>query len=270
MSPKFLRSLQSNRPDLPEAEKDPLYVQSLGRAMQVLSAFHQTDKPLTLQEIATISGVGRSAVQRMVFTLRAMGYVDRDPDDRGYVPGLRILDHTLDFQRLNPVVVKAAPVLLELRRMARERIDLSLWDDLRLVYASRLQSKREILSSTLIGHKVPLFCTSGGWAILAHLTDAEADALLTRSDRTQCTPKTITDIKQLKREIAKAREKGYAVAHEQILSGEIAMAAAILDANRRPVAAIHLAASLAEWSPEEFEKQFAPLIIQAARTVSRA
>lgn len=270
MSPKKMRYQQTPRNDLEDARQDPLFVQSLARAMQVMAAFQHTDKPLSLQEISKLSGIGRSAVQRMIFTLRAMGYIERDPDDRGYVPGLRILDHTLDFQRLNPVVVKATPVLLELRRSARERVDLSLWNDTRLVYASRLQTKREILTATLIGHSVPLFSTSGGWAILAHLDDAEVDDLLERSNREKWTPKTITDIKDLKTSIEQTRQRGYSLAKEQLLTGEIALGAAILNPQGRPVAAIHLAGSLAEWSPEDFEKQFASLVIQAARTISRA
>lgn len=253
-----------------DPRQDPLFVQSIDRALQVLSAFHETSRPLTLQDISRITGLGRSAVQRMIFTLRALGYIDRDPDDRGYVPGLRILDHTLDFQRLNPVVVKANPILLELRRMTRERVDLSLRDDLRLVYATRLQSKREILTSTLIGNSVPLFCTSGGWAIMAHLDQAEVEDILHRSDRIRHTPHTLTDLRDLRRAVAETRERGYAVAREQILTGEIALGVAILNAQGDPVAAIHLAGSLAEWSREDFEKQFAPLMIQAARTIGRA
>ncbi|WP_430512047.1 IclR family transcriptional regulator [Pannonibacter phragmitetus] len=252
-----------------ETWEDPLFIQSVGRAMQVLSAFHQTEKPMTLQDLADRTGLTRSAVQRLVFTLKHLGYIARDPDDTGYVPGLRILDHSLDFLRLNPLVVKATPVLLELRRQVRERVDLSLWDGLRLVYASRLQSKREILSSTMVGHSVPLFCTSGGWAILARLPEDECAELIAASNRVAVTPQTITDADTLLERIAETRQNGYALALEQILTGEIAIGAAILGASGRPVAAIHVAGSLAEWEPEAFARQVSPLVIQAAQTISR-
>ncbi|SHM66888.1 transcriptional regulator, IclR family [Roseibium suaedae] len=269
MSPNYLRSLLSTPTENGEAERDPLFVQSIARAMEVLSIFHQVDRPLSLQEIASMTGLGRSNVQRIVFTLRSLGYITRDPDDRGYVPGLRLLDHSLDFLRLNPVVVKATPILLELRRAVRERVDLSIWDDLRLVYASRLQSKREILTSTFLGYSVPVFCVSGGWAILSQLDEDEVSDIIERSHRAPLTPLTITDPDLLKDKIRETRENGYALALEQILPGEIAIGAAILDQAQRPVAAIHVAGSLAEWTPEEFTRQFAPLLIQAARTISR-
>ena len=247
---------------------DPLFVQSIARAIRVLSSFHQADKPLTLAEIAQACGLGKSAVQRVVFTLRELGYIERDPADRGYVPGLRVLDHALDHLRLNPLVERASPVLLELRRNVRERVDLSLLDDLRLVYASRLQSKRETFYATLVGHSVPVFCTSGGRAIMAAMGDDEVDDIIERSDRRPYTPKTDIAPKAIRAAVDEARGNGYALAIEQIQAGEIAIGVAILNSDGRPQAAIHVAGSLAEWSPDTFSARFAPLAMEAARAIS--
>jgi IclR family pca regulon transcriptional regulator len=248
---------------------DPLFVDAIARAMQVLSAFHRTSKPLTLNEIANISGLGKSAVQRIVHTLRQQGYVERDPNDRGYVPGIRILDHTLDYLRLNAIIVRALPSLLELRRDASERVDLSLRDDLRLVYALRLQSKREAFFATFIGNSVPLYCTSGGRAIMAQLDDDEVDEIIQRSNRRKFTPRTITDPQEIREKVLEARENGYALASEEVLQGEIAIGAAIRGPDGRPVAALHVGGSLSEWDTESFSRQFAPLLMAAAGTINR-
>ena len=57
---------------------------------------------------------------------------------------------------------RATAVLLELRRNARERVDFSLFDDTCIVYAVRLQSKRETFNATLVGRRLPSWCSSGG------------------------------------------------------------------------------------------------------------
>lgn len=248
---------------------DPLFIQSIARAMQVLSVFHRTEKPLSLAEIAAACGMGKSAVQRVVHTLRALGYIERDPDDRGYVPGIRILDHTLDYLRLDPLIERATPVLLELRRNARERVDLSLHDDLRLVYAARLQSKRENFFATLVGHSVPVFCTSGGRAIMAQLPDAEVDDIIARSDRRPFTVKTITERDGIWAKVREAREIGYAFTIEEVQLGEVAVGVAVHGLEGRPRAAIHVAGSLSEWSVAEFCQRFAPLAAEAARAIDR-
>ncbi len=247
---------------------DPLFVRSIERAMQVLSAFHHADAPLSLSEIAQQAQLDRSAAQRMVHSLRMMGYIRRDPTGRGFVPGIRILDHTLDYLRLDPLVRRATPVLQELRKIVRERVDLSLFDDLRVVYAVRLQSKRQNFYTTLVGHSVPTFCSSGGWAILSKLPDAQVRDILDRSDRQPFTPETITEVPAILQKVTETRDQGYALGISQILTGEIAVGFPVLDATGAPVAAIHVAGSQAEWTPEEFTRNFVPLASEAARAIS--
>ena len=253
----------------PDALEDPLFVAAVARCMQVLSAFHRSDKPMSLTDIAAASGVGRSAAQRVVHTLRALGYIERDAAQRGYVPGIRILDHALDYLRLNPLIERATPILLDLRRNVRERVDLSLFDDLRVVYATRLQSKRETFFATLMGHSVPTFCTSGGRAIMAHLTDAEVDDIIARSDRRPFTDKTITAPDAVRAMVQEARQLGYALTVEEVLVGEVALGVAVLGSGGRPLGAIHIAGSLSEWTPEAFRTRFAPLAAEAANAINR-
>lgn len=252
-----------------EAMDDPLFVNAIARSLQVLSAFHRSEKPMSLSDIAEASGIGRSAAQRVVHTLRALGYIERDASGSGYVPGIRILDHALDYLRLNPLIERATPILLDLRRNARERIDLSLFDDLRLVYAMRLQSKRETFFATLVGHSVPTFCTSGGRAIMAHLTNAEVDDIIERSDRRPFTDKTITSPDEVCEMVREARQFGYALTVEEVLVGEVALGVAILGPGGQPLGAIHVAGSLSEWTPDAFRTRFAPLAIEAANAINR-
>ena len=253
----------------PEVTDDPLFVRTVGRAFDLLDAFHRASGPLSLSELARAAGIDRSAAQRLVHTLRQLGYVRRDDRDTGYLPGIRLLDQSFYYLRLDPLVARATPVLLELRRAARERVDLSLFDDLRMVYAVRLQSKREYFPATLVGHSVPTYCTSGGWAVLSRLTETEADDVVARSNRQAFTPNTLCEPARLKAEIAATSRRGYALALEQLQLGEIAVGVAIRGSNGRPVAAIHLAGSLGEWDPEGFANRFAPLAEEAARAIER-
>lgn len=250
-------------------EGDPLFLQSVARAFQVLSAFHRAQAPLSLTAVAEASGVGRSAAQRVVHTLQSLGYIQRDEAGRGYVPGIRLLDHSHDYLRLNPLIERATPVLLDLRRNARERVDLSLFDDRRMVYAARMQSKRETFFATLVGHSVPTFCTAGGRAVLSRLPDDEVEDIIARSDRRPFTDKTITEPQDVLERVQEARQLGYALAVEEVLVGEVALGVAILGPGSRPLAAIHIAGSLSEWTPSAFAERFAPLAAEAAYAINR-
>ena len=84
------------------------------------------------------------------------------------------------------------------------------------------------------------------------------------------TLRTLTDPAAIRTQVRLAREAGHALALEQVLMGEIALGVAIPDADGRPVAAIHIAGSLAEWEPEEFRRRVAPLAAEAAGAISSA
>ncbi|WP_281968919.1 IclR family transcriptional regulator [Roseovarius nanhaiticus] len=250
-----------------EAEEDRLFVRSAARAMHVLSAFHHASGPLSLSEIAMGAGIDRSAAQRLVHTLIKLGYLRRSEDDRGYLPGLRLLDHTLDVLRLDPVVQKATPVLLELRKTLRERVDFSLYDKTRLIYALRMQSKRETFYATLVGHSVPAYCTAGGRAVLAALPAEDAQAIVTRTALHKYTATTRTDPGEIMKMIAQSRSEGYAVVVDEFAQGEVALGVAVTARSGAPLGAIHVAGSLSEWSPQDFVRQAAPLATEAARAI---
>jgi DNA-binding IclR family transcriptional regulator len=248
---------------------DPrLFVQAVEKAFRILEVFGGSGRPMSLSEIAAAAGMDKSGAQRLCHTLRHLGYLQADPQGRGLMPGLRLMDRSYDFLRMHPLVERGTAVLIELRRTAQERVDLSLLDDLSVIYAVRLQSKRETFSATLLGRRVPTFCSSGGQAMMAMMDDAAVEDILARSDRRPMTPKTITDLPTLRAKVAAARALGYALAIEQGLLGEVVLAAAVHDRQGRPIAAIHIAASLSEWEVEPFARRMAPLAMEAARALS--
>lgn len=245
-----------------------LRIKSLNKALRVLEAFHGRERWLNLSEIVEATGIEKSAVQRATYTLRENGYLEQDPKTRRFCLGRRVMDLSFQFLRTHPLIDRATPILVDLRRSTNERVDLSLVDGLSLLYVVRLQSKRETFFATLVGRRVPIFCTSGGRAILSRLDDAAAAAVIARSDRTPLTARTQTDPDRILQEVQIARERGYAVQVEECLPGEIALAAAVIDEEGAPIAAIHVAGLLSEWSREAFEANMAPLVTSAARAVS--
>lgn len=263
----FLRAAPAGLNKNEAKETSVLFVRAAGRAMQVLAAFHQASGPLSLSEIAARADIDRSAAQRLVHTLLTLGYLRRGPDERGYLPGIRILDTTLDLLRLDPMVQKATPVLLELRKTVRERVDLSLYDETRLVYALRMQSKRETFYATLVGHSVPTYCTAGGRAALSVLTDDAVRSIVNRSTLQAYTSRTETGVDEIMALVAKARVDGFAVVVDEFVQGEVAIGVAIAQGGV-PLGALHIAGSLAEWTPRTFVDKVVPLATEAARAVT--
>lgn len=247
---------------------DRLYLQSVARTFRVLEALANVPRPPSLRELAQLSGLDKSAVQRIAYTLQCLGYMERDSQSGGIVPGRRLLDRSFDYLRSNPLIAQVTPVLSNLRKVTGERVDFSLFDQHTTLYALRMQSKRETFFATLIGRRIPSFASSGGRACLSHLPEEEARQIIETSDRKPITPRTLTDPDQIMARIAEAREAGYACALEESLLGEIVIGAAVLDQQGRPAGAIHIAGSLAEWDEQRFRRKFSPLLLEATRALS--
>lgn len=250
---------------------EKLRLQSVDRVLDVLECFALPPSHKSLGEIAAQTGINKSVVLRITRTLVGRAYLEQDAEGHLRL-GPTLLERSFDFLRLNPLVQRSSPVLLDLRREAGERVDLSLFDpyfdNLSIIYAYRLQSKRETLYATLPGRRFPAASTSGGRACLARLPDPTVDEIIEMSNLQRITPKTILDPDQIRAKIRFGREYGYCVAIEEALLGEVVLAAAVLNSRGHPVGAIHIAGSLTSWSVDEFCARFAPLAMSAAQAVS--
>ena len=245
-----------------------LFLQTVARTIRVLEGFGKKGTPQSLADLADAAGIDKSAAQRICYTLRFLGYLERDDVTGGLRPGLKLLDRTFDFLRMHPLIERAVPVLAELRAGTGQRVDLSLFDDLSIIYAVRLQNRRESFVATLIGRRLPIYCSAAGRAMMACLEDKEVKSIIERSDRRKLTAHTITDPDALHDRIIEARRNGYAFAEQEWVMGELALGAAVTDAGSRPVAAIHVVGSLADWDSQTFRAKMSPQIIQAARAIS--
>ncbi len=264
-----LRGISTFSPEDADAFKDdPLFLRSVARTVAVMMAFQNARHPLSLSQVAAEAGIDRSAAQRIIHSLMKLDMLSRDPEDRGYLPGMRVLDMTHDLLRLNPMLQRANPVLLQLRRRVRERVDLSLFDDVRVIYALRMPSKHETFNATIVGNTVPTYCTAGGIAVLARLPDEKIADIVGRSDLTPFTQHTLRDLDGVMQYVNATRKRGHSILLRQLLNHEIAMGAAITDAKGIPVGAIHVAGNLQEWTEEEFSNNFGLLLQTAAKTIS--
>ncbi|MBV5263819.1 IclR family transcriptional regulator [Pinisolibacter aquiterrae] len=250
-------------------KESTLFVKSLEKAFQLLEAFEKSGDGgrLSHTEMRELTGMDASTVQRMSYTLVQLGYLERG-QNRTYMLGKKFLHFTFEYLRHSTTIQRASPILMDLQEETGERIDLSLFEDLEIVYALRRQTKRQTFFATLTGRRVPSFASSGGRAVMGHLPEDVVDDILDRSNRIAITPKTVTSKPEILAAIRESRELGYALCIEQMMLGEIVLASPIFDEKNVPIGAVHIAGSLSEWEPEAFRKIHAPLAISSARTIS--
>lgn len=250
-------------------EKDNLFVGSIEKAICILYAFGHGRAELRLNEIAEITGLGRSAAQRYTHTLCSLGFLQKVNDGPVYRPAPRILDLSFIYLRSDPLVESANPHLLEAIKACKETINLSRRQGNDMIFIVRIPGRGGSESRSLPGGNMPVFCTTAGRSILSHLPEGMARDLIGKSQRRTLTAKTITDLDKIMALVRKAREDGFSLADEEGQMGIITVGSAILDGSGYPIAAVNIAASRRSWSVEQVREKLGPLIVETARHISR-
>jgi IclR family transcriptional regulator, pca regulon regulatory protein len=253
------------------AESDPrLFIESLEKGLRILSLFDATRPALTVSEIGRISGLGRSAAQRFVYTLERLGYLRKRPRSHEYLLTTRVLDLASAYFGTDPVVSKSAELLGGLNERSGEVVALVELDDTDIVIVSRLAGRHPFSLGVVPGMRFPAYCTAAGRAILAHMPAEEAAAVLARSDRRAFTNRTLTEPEALMEELTLVRRQGHAIVEGETVADAMTVAVPIFDSTKRPVASIYVYCPLARWSRKTVKRTLLPELIRTGEEFSRA
>lgn len=249
------------------ARQDPLFVSSVGRSMSVLEAFDTPLKSLSLTEVSRITALNRSAAQRFLYTWTSLGYLEKEQDSKRFRLTPKILGPGYNYLKSNLMVEVANPLLLDIRDRTGNSVYLGTMDGPNVIYIARFPKRFAYFKATLPGRRVPAFCASGGRAMMACMPDDRVMEILRQSDLRQITPYTITDPDRIMAEIQKARDQGFAIAVQELLTGEISVSAAITDPAGKPMASVHIAAKFKDWPVERIKEELAPIAADVAQMI---
>jgi len=247
----------------------PLYMSSLAKCFQVLEALNTAGRAVGLTELAQLSGLDRSGVQRITHTLRVLGYLRQDPASKAFRLSGRMLEFGHTVLATHVVRGRAQPHLEALNKRTGETVNLMELEGDEIVYVARFPSLHAVSVDLHVGSRLPAFCTAAGRAILSHMDPAEAMARLKGARRVAMTKRTLTDLPGLRKALQDARERGYALNDQEAFVGDISVAAPLLDPSGRPLAAVNIAVPSPRWQLEEVLARLVPALLKTAAAIGR-
>jgi IclR family pca regulon transcriptional regulator len=252
---------------------DTLYVASVEKAFDVLTAFRigQRDlglRDLSLTQISQISGLDKSACQRFTNTLVGLGYLEKNPRTRRYSPGLELLELGYTYLVSSRLSEIATSRLIAASKVYGTTANLAVQHGPHVVYIVRIPQENTPFRVTLIGRRVPIFSASAGIVMLARQSDDEIEKSLSGWDFKARTQWTITDPKKVWARIEAARKDGYEIGVQQSLPEEISTAAPVLNSEGRAIAAVQIPVYMPSWTVEMAREKIAPLVMETARAIS--
>lgn len=219
----------------------PSDVPAARNALRMLRVLAERTAPVPASALARQLGIPRSSLYQLARAMMDEGFLVHYPEERAYglsslvteigagmlqTERLRRLAHPL-LERL--VVESATPLAAHLVVLTGAEV----------TYVDRLSAPRAPTTVSSIGVRLPAHLTATGRSALAAMPREQVRALYPHRDalyrRTGPGPSTLQELDELLRT---ARGRGWAVEDGDIMGGYSSVAAAVLDRNAYPIAAI--------------------------------
>ena len=251
--------------DAPDRE----IAQTLAKGLDVIAAFGPEARSMTIAETARRTGYSRATARRLLRTLQAMGYAAQEGDRYSLTP--KILALGFSFLRSSEIGERVNPILRRASDVIRETCSLGLPSGPDMVYVAHAICEDRLFSTRFtIGARLPIAATAIGRAYLAHLAMADRQAFIADLTPRSETPNTVIDRKILTAVLDKTAARGYAVTEEEYEMGALSVAVPVLNAERRAIAGINVVVNKGRVSVANMERDFVPVLQEAARDVGLA
>lgn len=233
------------------------------KAIRVLEVLSTYDGPVRLVDLSRQLQMNKSTAYRLLEKLRQLGYVRQDEPNGRYMLTVRMWEIGVRAFRRFDLRAWARPHLEEIRRATNETAVLAMLDGREVVIIDKIDSAQAIQSVSPLGSRTPLHCSSLGKALIAADPDP---ALAMLADPLQAfTPRTLTTLAALRRDIEAARAEGVAVGCDEFREGVSGVAAPITGIERAPFGVIGVTLPTSRATPERL-----PAIKAAVRSAAAA
>jgi DNA-binding IclR family transcriptional regulator len=211
-------------------------VQSVERALSILEILGEKGE-VGVTEIATELDIHKSTASRLLSALLSRDLVEQISDRGKYRLGMGLvrLAGTVS-SNLEPVAASRS-VTRAIADQYGETVNIAVLNDNKVLYVDQVAGSHIMTMTSWLGQVVPIHCTATGKVLVAWLDDKKRKATFPTKFQ-KLAKYTITSATDFEKELAKVRERGYAIANEEMEDGFTAVAAPIRDSHLDVVAAI--------------------------------
>jgi IclR family transcriptional regulator, KDG regulon repressor len=185
-------------------------VQSIGRAFAILEEVARNRDGIGLAELSKRVGLHNSTAFHLIRTMVTLGYIRQVKETKRYRVGRPLFALAASSLDEIEMVGLATPVLEDLSQQTGETGHFAVRMGDTVMIIARTSSPGAFQLADRVGVIRPAHCTALGKVMLAALRPDRLEQFLARSELKAFTPKSITDVDRLRREIAEVRRNGIA------------------------------------------------------------
>ena len=251
---------------MPVSGEKYFFIGSLAKGIKVMELLAE-QKQLTVSGVARLLGSNRAVSHRFLATLRELGYVEKDEDDR-YRLTFKVFELGMKVANRFEIRQIARPLMQELALASGETVNLGHFDGKGILHVDKIDSLEILRMDSPIGSRAPAYCTALGKAVLAFLPRDEFERFLSQVTLKPHGPNTITTKKNFRLAVDDIRNRGYAVDDQEMSAGLRCVAAPVFDHTGRAAYAISVSGPSLRMTPKRIE-DIHPLVQKKCRQLSQ-
>lgn len=240
---------------------------AVGLSIKLITLLSEQTEAIGISEISRKLDINKNMVSRILNSLEEEGWVYSNKEAK-YRLSL------LPFQITSKAVTQlsltnvATPYVYDLWKRFGESTYLGILKDQHVLYIEHFDSIQDVRVAGVIGGTYPLYCTAPGKVLLAFCENAYIEKYLLGSFKKH-TERTLTSCDDIKNELNKIRNNGYAIDNEEFGRGIVCLAAPIFDYRGAVAGTVGCSFSTINCSAETIFDQCGSAVIQTAEQISR-
>jgi len=243
------------------------YLESVGRAIQLLDCFTRDTPELRLTDLSNALEMSKAQVLRIASTLEMSGYLLRDPQTKRYRLGIRLFQLGMLVQQQIDLRRIVHPYLEDLVARADESARLIVPYDDGPICLDLVESRQGTRVFAQLGQRMPWNAGTSPKLILAFMPDAERERILCHDHFQRYTENTITDPDALRQELAEIRQRGYHIGRRDLDKDATGISAPLFDHNGAIAGTVNFSVPVSRVSEPRIE-ELLQWVIEAAHEIS--
>ena len=243
-------------------------IQSIERAAAILRLLSGRNRRLGVAQLAGELELPKATVHGILRTLALVGFVEQDEESGKYQLGAALLHMGSSYLDGNELRTRALNWSDSLAARSGESVRIGTLHEGKVLVVHHVFRPDDSRQALEVGGLVPAHATAMGKVLLA--ANRYAAHELSASGLARFTPQTITDDAALTAELSAVLDRGWAADTEELVTGEVSLAAPIDDRRGVTVGAIGVSGPVERLMDNGSPRNdLVSYVREAARAVSR-
>lgn len=226
-------------------------VPAVEKTIAILEVLAETNEALSATELHSLLGIPKATTFMILNVLERYDVVKKSTDGR-FTIGSKLYHWGTTYVEKLDITKVAHPYVGALAERTGLTAHLGILHDRTMMFIDKVEPESFIRFSTFPGMRSDIHVSSLGKAIAAYLPNDELTDIVGNHHLAIYTPHSIADVVQLREELGRIRQDGYAVEDEEGELGVRCIGAPVFDRDARVVAAVSVTGVISQIPQSEF------------------